>query len=153
MQLLVQMQCLVTFTLGQLCDRNTRPAGNNTCDLFLTDVLMYQRKIFILNFLFLNFQLFLQLWKFSILQLCCFFQIIILLCGLDLILDLLDLFTKFLDFFNRFLFVFPLYFLCVKFITKFCQFLLKIRKTLLTQTIRLFFQSCLLNLHLHDTTV
>ena len=71
MQLLVQMQCLVTFTLGQLCDRNTRPAGNNTCDLFLADVLMYQRKIFILNFLFLNFQLFLQLWKFSILQLCC----------------------------------------------------------------------------------
>ena len=93
MQLLVQMQCLVTFTLGQLCDRNTRPAGNNTCDLFLTDVLMYQRKIFILNFLFLNFQLFLQLWKFSILQFCRFFQIIILLCSLDLILDLLDLFT------------------------------------------------------------
>ena len=89
MQLLVQMQCLVTFTLGQLCDRNTRPAGNNTCDLFLADVLMYQRKIFILNFLFLNFQLLLQLWKFSILQFCRFFQIIILLCSLDLILDLL----------------------------------------------------------------
>ena len=54
---------------------------------------MYQATVTFFDLFFLNLQLLLKFWKFSILQLGCFFQIVVLFCFLDLFIDILDLLT------------------------------------------------------------
>ena len=54
---------------------------------------MYQATVTFFDLFFLNLQLLLKFWKFSILKLGCFFQIVVLFCFLDLFIDILDLLT------------------------------------------------------------
>ena len=54
---------------------------------------MYQTAVTFFDLLFLNLQLLLKFWKFSILELGSFFQIVVLFCLLDLFIDILDLLT------------------------------------------------------------
>ena len=45
MQFLIQMQCLISLTLRQLCHRNAGPTGNDPCDFLLGYRFMNQRQI------------------------------------------------------------------------------------------------------------
>ena len=150
MQFVTQCQDLSTLPLCQLCYRNTGPAGNDPLDLFLSHTLMYQAHILFVHALFLDLQLLLQLRQLAILQLSCFIQIIITLCQLDFLVHRLDLFTQRLQLFNGFLLVVPLCLLAVELITQLGKLLLKCFQTLTARLICFLFQSCLLNLHLHD---
>ena len=151
-QLVTQCQDLSTLSLCQLCYRNTGPAGNNPLDLFLSHTLMYQAHILFVHALFLDLQLLLQLRQLAILQFSCFIQIIITLCQLDLFIHCFDLLTQRLQLFNGFLLVVPLCLLAVELIAQLGKFLLKCFQTLTARLICFLFQSCLLNLHLHDLT-
>ena len=59
-------------------------------------------------------------------QLCGLFQIVVLLCGFNLAVDLLNLFTQLLHAANRVLFVFPLRFHGVELVALFGQLLLQL---------------------------
>ena len=111
---------------------------------------MYQRKIPVLHRLFLLLQLLLQLRQTAILQLRCLLQVIVLLGGLDLLVQALDLLTDLLQLLHRVFLIVPACFLRVKRIPQLSQLLLQICQTLLAQFIRFFFQCSLLNLQLHD---
>ena len=149
-QFVTQCQDFSTLSLCQLCYRNTGPAGNNPLDLFLSHTLMYQAHILFVHALFLDLQLHLR--QLAILQFSCFIQIIITLCQLDLFIHCFDLLTQRLQLFNGFLLVVPLCLLAVELITQLGKFLLKCFQTLTARLICFLFQSCLLNLHLHDLT-
>ena len=98
-------------------------------------------------------QFFLQLWFLSILQFCCLFQIIILLCGLDFFVQCFQFLTQLLYTLNGFLLVVPLCFLCLEFTAQLCQLFLKILQTLFAQIVFFFLQSGFFNLQLHYFTV
>ena len=72
---------------------------------------MDKGQIFLLHFLFLFFQLFLELRQPAVLEFRSLVQVILPLRLLDVLVDLLDLLADLLDTFHRFLLVFPLYFL------------------------------------------
>ena len=117
MEFFIQMQGLISLTLGQLCHRNAGPTGNDSGNLFVGHALMNQRQVFILNLLLLFLQLLLQLRQTSILKLCSLFQIIALLGSLDLTVHILDLFTDLGQILHGFLLIIPLCFLIIKFIS------------------------------------
>ena len=54
-EFLIQVQCLVPLAFAQLRNRDSRPAGNNLCNLFIGDIFVYQRQITVFEFIFLNF--------------------------------------------------------------------------------------------------
>ena len=62
-----QPQDLCLFSFRQFCHRNTGPSGNDSCNLFIGNTLMYQGEILIFHFLFLDLQLFLQFRQFAVL--------------------------------------------------------------------------------------
>ena len=148
MEFFVQMEGFISLTLRQFCHRNTGPAGNDSCNLFICYAFMYQRQVFILNLLFLVLQLLLQLRQTAILKLCCFLQVIPLLGSLNLFVHILDLLTEFREILHGFLLVIPLCFLIIKLIPQISQLLLEILQTFLTKTVCLFLKSCFLNLQL-----
>ena len=83
-ELVIQMECLVSLTLGEFCNRDSGPAGDDSRDLIVCDTLMDKAQIRILYLLLLFLQLFLKLRKFAVLEFCCLVQVILLLCVLDL---------------------------------------------------------------------
>ena len=93
MQLILKAQQFGSLTFCQLGYRNTGPSGNDTSNLIICDSLMYQASVTLFNLLLLNLQLLLKLRQLAVLQLCCFLQIVILFCFLDLFIDILDLLT------------------------------------------------------------
>ena len=70
--------------------------------------------------------------KFAILDFSYFLQVIISLRNLNLIICGFDFLTEFPEFVNGGLFIFQLCLLGIKFITKFCQFLLQGGESFLT---------------------
>ena len=131
MQLFVQMQRLISFTLCQLGYRNTGPPGNNLRDLILADALMHQRKVFILHLFLFHFELLLQAGKLSVAQFRRLFQIVILLSNLNLLVGCLNFFTKLLHLFHSILFIIPLCLFRGKLFPQFSQFLLQIGQAVL----------------------
>ena len=65
-QFFVQMEGLVTLTLGQFGYRNAGPAGNDPCDLFLRYFFMYQRQIGFSYLILFLCQLLLQCGQFAV---------------------------------------------------------------------------------------
>ena len=152
MKFIFQMKDLGTLSFCKFCHRNARPPGNDPGDLILCNTLMDHGQILVLCLFFLCFQLFLQLWKFSVLKPCGLIQIILSLGLLDLIVHILDLLSQFLQMFHCGLFIIPLGLLTVEFILQLSHFLLKLYQTILAETVIFFLKSRLLNLHLHDLT-
>ena len=94
MQLLIQMQCLVSFTLRQLGNRDTCPSGNDPCDLLFGYALMNQGKILILYVCFLDLKLLLQAWKGTVVQLTGLGKITLPLSNLYLIINIFNFLTE-----------------------------------------------------------
>ena len=122
-----QAQQLLALALHQLAGGNTRPALDNLGNLLLSDLVAKQaRFLAVLRQLFLMLQLLFRLWQIAVHQLCGLFQIVVLLCGFNLAVDLLNLFTQLLHAANRVLFVFPLRFHGVELVALFGQLLLQL---------------------------
>ena len=132
MQFICKVKCLISLTLVQFCNRNTCPSGNDLCDLIICNGFMHKRKIFCLYLCLFLFQLFLQLWKTSILELCCLIQIVLSLSFLNLLVHLLDLLADLLHMLYGILLILPLYFLTCILRFQFCQFFLQMFQTLFT---------------------
>ena len=149
-KLVLQMQELAPLPLGQPCHRDPGPAGNDPCDLIVGHGLVDQPVLVLLRGLFFHLQHVLQLRQLTVLKLCRFFQVIILLRLLDLPVHILDLFTKLLDLFHRVFFVVPLGLLCIEGIPELRQLLLQRLQPFLAQIVGLLLQCGFLDLHLHD---
>ena len=92
---------------------------------------MHQAQILALNFLFLSFQLFLQLRQLAVLQLCGLIQVILLLGSGDVAVYLLNLLTQSRQMRNGILLILPLCLLAGKLVMEFSQVLLQVSQTLL----------------------
>ena len=132
MQLICKVKSLVSLALVQFCNRNTCPSGNDFCNLIICNGFMHKCKIFCLYLCLFLFQLFLQLWKTSILELCCLIQIVLSLSFLNLLVHLLNLLTDLLHMLYGILLILPLYFLTCILRFQFCQFFLQMFQTLFT---------------------
>ena len=93
MQFILQTKKFRSLAFSQFRYRNTCPTGDNPCNLIICDSFMYQTAVTFFDLFFFDFQLLLSLRKFSVLQFCCFFQIVILFCFLDLFIDVINLLT------------------------------------------------------------
>ena len=93
MQFIFQAKEFCSLSLSKFGYRDACPTRNDSCNLIVCNCLMYQAAVTFFDLFFLNLQLLLKFWKFSILQLGCFFQIVVLFCFLDLLVDILDLLT------------------------------------------------------------
>ena len=132
MQLIVQMQGLVPFTLSQLCHRNTGPTGHDTGNFILSDSFVNQRQILFADFLLFLRKFLLQSRQLAILQLSGLIQVVILLGSLNLLIDILNLLTELLQSLHGSLFIIPLCFLGIELITQLRKLLLQMLQTLLT---------------------
>ncbi len=129
-QLVGQMQRLVTLALVQLRHRNSRPAGNDAGNLLVRHGLVHEgHLLFPHAFLFLV-QLLHKLRETAILQLGGLVQVILLLRHLDVLVDLLDFLTDFLHAFHGSLFIVPLCLTPGEILPKPGQFLLQMREPL-----------------------
>ena len=137
MQLICQRQYLAALSLGQLRHRDPGPAGDDSGNLFLRHTLVYQRQILFLHSIFLDGQLLLQFRQFTILQLRCPVQVILLLRQFNFFIHGLNLFPQTGQLLYRMFLVVPLGLFRVKFIPQFCQFFLQRCQTLLAGLIRL----------------
>src|SRR5699024_4170318 len=84
MKLVFQAEKLRPLSLCQLGHRNTGPAGNDPGDLVIRHRLMHKPVLSLFRIPLFDLQLLLQSWQLAVLKLSRFFQIIILLCLLDL---------------------------------------------------------------------
>ena len=123
-QFICKVKCLISLTLVQFGYWDSCPSGDNPCDLIICYRLMNKGKVFCFYLLFFLFQLFLQLWKSSILKLSCLIQVILSLGFLDFLVHLLDLLTDLLNVFYGILFILPLYFLACILLFEFGKFFL-----------------------------
>ena len=95
-QLVFQMQKLGPLPLCQSRYRDPGPAGDDPGDLVIRHCFMDQPVFILLRSLLFHLQHVLQLRKFAVLQLRSLFQIVVLLCFLDLFIHILDLLTDLL---------------------------------------------------------
>ena len=153
MKLLIQVQGLAAFALGQLCHGDSGPAGDDPCDLILADTLMDQRKVFVLHLFLFRFQLLFQVRKLSVAQLGGLFQIAFPLCDLDLAVHRVDLFPQFGKLIHAGLFVVPLGLAVLELLLLLRQLLLQVCKPLLAQPVLFLLQRRFLDLQLHDLSL
>ena len=107
MQFLIQMQCLVSLTLRQLCNRDPGPLGDNLCDFLICHTFMHKTSVLRTHLCLQSLQLLFYLWQSAILQLCSFFQIIIPLRNLNLIIHILQFLPQLPDTLHILLLVLP----------------------------------------------
>ena len=138
MKLVGQMKCLLTLALGQLCDRNTGPAGNDLGNLFLGHSLLHHGISALFRLLFCLLKLSFQLRQPAILNLRCLGIIAPCLRLLHLIAKRISLLLDLAYLIHLSLFTFPLCLLVLKLLLKLCQLLLQCLQTLLGKVIRLF---------------
>ena len=108
MQLFIQMQGLLLFTLGKLRHGYSGPAGDDLCDLVLIHRLMHHRVIGIPDLLLLDLQMALELRQLHILHLGGLFIVAAVHRKLDLVIQSLDTLSYLRKLIDSGLFVLPL---------------------------------------------
>ena len=144
------MQCLASFALCQLGNRDSRPFGYDSCNLILCHALPHKAQILIPNPLLFCLQFLLKLRQPAVLQLRSLIQVILLLCVLNLPVHTLYLLPEGGETVHAGLLILPLGLLGCKFIVKLSQLLLEVRQAVLAQAVSFLFEGCLFYLHLHD---
>ena len=151
MEGLVQGQQLLPLSLHQPGNRNARPALHDLGDFLVGNSIPKDIAVFrgLGTALFL-FQLLLGFRQTAVFQFRRLFQVVALLGGFDLTVQVLDLLPQLLHPANGVLLVLPLRLHGVEGIPFLRQLLLQLGKTRLGQLVLLLFQSSFFNLHLDD---
>ena len=149
-----QIQELLPLPLYQAADGNAGPALHDFGDFFVGDLVAQQGSgAVLLNPALLLLQLLLSLGKLAVFQFGGFLQIIALLGGFYLPVQILDVFPKLLNLADGSLFVVPLGLLCLEAFPLLCQLLLNLGKTALGAFVFFLLQGGLLNFQLDDLPV
>ena len=155
MQRVLKVKQLLAFALHQLCDRDTRPAADDSGD-FLLRHLVAQQAVLALGFFgdgFLRRQLLLELRQFAVLQFCCLVQVILTLGALHFGVHALDFLAQLVHLRDGVLFAFPLRLHLVELVALLRQLLLNFCQTRLCQLVVVLHQRRFLNFQLHDVAV
>ena len=144
------MQGLVPLRLRQFCHWDSGPTGHDLSNLFLGHPLVHHGLV-------ARFSSLLRLTKLShdtgyvpVLQFCRLFQIVIVFCHLDLVVDLLQFRFQRMDSLHHILLIIPFRLRPSKFFPQLCQLLLENCKPLPAEVIGLLFQSSFFDLQLHN---
>ena len=148
------MQQLVALALHEAGSGDAGPALDDLGDLFLCDLVAEQTRLLaVLRQFFLLLELLFRLGQVAVFELRGLFEVIALLGGFDVAVQLLDLLTQLLHAADGVLFVFPFGLHGVEGLALLGQLLLQLGKSCLGELVVFVLERGLLDLHLDDLAV